>query len=487
MPGPLALIGGALMLIPTMTGLFPPLANYLRQESNLRWPSLEPQVPDLLEAYYRKEITVNEFVSGMAKNGYSSDWAIKFMNTSEQILSATDLISAWRRELITEETLNKKLLESKFNLETIDILKKVTEFYPSPPDLIRFAVREVYNLDVRQKYGMDEDISENYLAEVGKAGLPVDQAKNFWAAHWELPSVRQGYEMLHRGIISLQDLKTLMVALDIMPYWRDKLIAMSYSRYTRVDIRRLNKEGLFKAEDMVAAYEEIGYPPDKAKIMAQLALKINFDAQSASTFEKVKDLRKRKLITQEEMDSSIEVLGYDPEVSEMVNSSIDYEELTKQVERDELMLANAYATGSMNIEQIQNYLSGQDLPADYVNNFIKDLELQRELNARTPSRTDAGNWLIDGVIDEKEYMRIMFDLGYRRPDIERYLTQLYIKQDKMKRKYMTKDTYQRWYVDGLLTDSQFTQRMIDLKYKPEDIEVMLVDLERDKSEKSRYT
>ncbi|GAH93918.1 unnamed protein product, partial [marine sediment metagenome] len=41
--------------------------------------------------------------------------------------------------------------------------------------------------------------------------------------HWSLPSPSQGFEMLHRGVIDEAELNMLLRALDIMPFWREKL------------------------------------------------------------------------------------------------------------------------------------------------------------------------------------------------------------------------------------------------------------------------
>ncbi|GAH79863.1 unnamed protein product, partial [marine sediment metagenome] len=73
----------------------------------------------------------------------------------------------------------------------------------------------------------------------GKKGLSKEWSERYWAAHWNLPSPQQGFEMLHRGVINVSELNMLLRALDVMPFWRDKLTAIAFRRLTRVDIRRM--------------------------------------------------------------------------------------------------------------------------------------------------------------------------------------------------------------------------------------------------------
>ena len=83
-----------------------------------------------------------------------------------------------------------------------------------------------------------------------KAGLPEEQARNYWAAHWELPSAQMGYAMFQRRIIDHETLVMLLKSLDIMPFWRDKLIEMSYNPLTRVDVRRMYGLGVLSEEEV---------------------------------------------------------------------------------------------------------------------------------------------------------------------------------------------------------------------------------------------
>ncbi|GAH58877.1 unnamed protein product, partial [marine sediment metagenome] len=46
------------------------------------------------------------------------------------------------------------------------------------------------------------------------------------------------------------ELDSLFMATDIMPWWREKLKAISYNPLTRVDVRRVFKMGIVSEEQV---------------------------------------------------------------------------------------------------------------------------------------------------------------------------------------------------------------------------------------------
>ena len=268
-----------------------------------------PPAQALIEMHRRGEIGENEYYDMMAKLGYAREDATKLFNISMSLAPAEALIELRRRGKITEDEYydrmwmlgynrgeaediyeaQRRLIEREailrlkwrgeisedeyykrmealgFSEEEADMFERASLYFPPPGDLVRFAVREVYTPEIVEKYGQLEDLPQKFLEEARKAGMTEEQAKNYWAAHWVLPSVEMGYRMLHRRIIDEDELKTLMKVQDIMPYWRDKLIALSYEPYTRVDARRMYELGVLSEEELYNTYRDLGYDDEHAK------------------------------------------------------------------------------------------------------------------------------------------------------------------------------------------------------------------------------
>ena len=116
---------------------------------------------------------------------------------------------------------------------------------------------------------MDQDYPEILTDKLNRIGYSETDARDSWAAHWELPSPTQVYEMLHRGKlpsgISVED---YLKSADYAPVWRQSLVDISYNPITRTDAKRMYKlRGDFDA--LVQNFRNNGYNEQDAKDLAE--------------------------------------------------------------------------------------------------------------------------------------------------------------------------------------------------------------------------
>jgi hypothetical protein len=239
----------------------------------------------------------------------------------------TAIRSEWKG-ILPPESVNAILAKHGFSDTYRDALKEESLFYPAPLDLIRFGVRETFREDIVSKYQYDAEYPSDITPYLEMGGLPSLWMKHYWRAHWELPSVQMGYEMLHRGLITLAELNTLIEIADVAPWWRDKLIGISYSPYTRVDVRRLYVDGIITREDVKKNYLEIGYDEKHAENLTVWTCKGLTDTKK----ETVKDLSESKILlaytdgemSVDETTAALEALGYDADEADLLISLTDY-------------------------------------------------------------------------------------------------------------------------------------------------------------------
>ena len=202
--------------------------------------------------------------------------------------------------------------------------------YPIPPiaDIITMAVREAFTPDIAARFGQYEGLPQEYVQWVQRKGLSKEWAERYWAAHWSLPSPQQGFEMLHRGVISRDELSLLLRALDIMPFWRDKLMSISYHTLTRVDIRRMYQLGVLTIAEVKSSYRDLGYDETNAERMTRFTVKL-IEAQKERAAEQAAQEKtakrptwttaqtltflKRGLITPDRAGAELAQIGYDTE------------------------------------------------------------------------------------------------------------------------------------------------------------------------------
>jgi hypothetical protein len=167
-------------------------------------------------------------------------------------------------------------MEGLQNLPRKEVLD-ATRVYPPVGDLITMAVREVFTEEIATKFGQFENIPDKFITEARKSGLTPEYARWYWAAHWRLPGAEQGFRMFQRRIIDESELKMLLRALDVMPFWREKLISLAFHPLTRVDVRRMYKYGVIPRIDpkqlgadtpLVKTYTDLGYDLENSKRLA---------------------------------------------------------------------------------------------------------------------------------------------------------------------------------------------------------------------------
>jgi len=153
-------------------------------------------------------------------------------------LDPMSVIIAWRRDPEKYAKYFDDLKDQGWNDERIEALKFFTQFMPSAQDLVNWEAKEVFEPAMIAKYGLDDEFGGLDLTLFAKIGVTKEQALNYWRAHWEHASWNQVVEMVRRGQMTEADVWDWFRLVEIPPFWRDKLIAISWEVPTRVDVRR---------------------------------------------------------------------------------------------------------------------------------------------------------------------------------------------------------------------------------------------------------
>lgn len=460
-----------------------PLERAVSFTTNETYPNNLPDVTTCIILAQKGIYTYDRYVKYMKMYGYNEDAAANMYRGMQALLNPYEYISLYRRGYLSHEQLLIYCKEAGITETIVNQLMAVTEFFPSPGDLVRFAVRDVYNYERRQYFGLDQDISEQYITEALKAGMNRQQASNYWAAHWELPSVLQGYEMLHRRVITDKDLEKLMIAQDIMPFWRDKLKAISYNPLTRVDVRRMWSFGVItEFEDLLNRYKDIGYNDADAKALADFTVVYESDEEQGLTRSAMMDAYKKGIIDKEQLTAYFKGMRYNQKVIDFWIANADYNLTIETVKKWHDDIVNRYLLGDTDLDGVRKDLTNLNLPETYINMALDDLKHQTSAKLKLPSKEDLLSWFNDEIIDEDYFNSRMLLLGYKQEDILNYLAAFYIKNASMKRRFLKVEQYTAWYVKGLLNLEQYTNTLFDMQYSFEDVYNMLLELQPQKEE-----
>jgi len=377
-----------------------------------------------VSAYLRNMINETELTSKLAALGLNPNEQVLKLRLARRVFTINEAFYLWRLGKITRDELEKILFANGVTRDEFDKYELLTAFMPSPSDIIRFAVREVFTPQIVEKYKMLEDLPPQYLEMAAKLGISTDVAKWFWAAHWELPSLTAGIEMFRRKIISREELETLMRTLDIMPYWRDKLIQLSYELPTRVDLRRMYEIGVITREELKEYYEKLGYSPEDAEKLTRWTELEYAQYDRDLTVKQVVELYSMGEFTRDEAKNYLMRLGYPPEVAEYKLTLAEHEELLKEAKEAMEMLKEMFMSGLIDYDSFYTEMLKLPFSPNTIRKEIARTLRQKRAQTKLPSKTELKRWLKLGIITIDEFRKYLQAMGYRDEDIEKYIREV---------------------------------------------------------------
>lgn len=446
-----------------------PMAQNMR---NLAMSEFTPSLlspATVIELMAKDKISDDRALKELALNGLNPERAKLLKDSYETILSPGDIQLAFLRGEISEKDHDILLRRLQYSDASIALFKQLYVIIPPISDLITMSVREVFSPETTEKFGQFEDFPTEFAGFAKLQGLSEDWAKRYWAAHWSLPSATQGFEMLHRREIDEKELMMLLKALDVMPFWREKLMAISYNPLTRVDVRRMHKVGVLTEQQVYWSYRDIGYNDENAKRLTEFTVKLN-SAENAPQSQQVRELTRsiieqaytRGIISKDEAINRLVGIKYtlsDAEFLIRIQDGIKQVQSTPDLTSDIRkrtfdMILNAYATRSIpkndaifQLRQLGLTELEATLEVDNIDYAISLKLKQRYVDSVQDLYT---NW----TIDKAQLFVYLNDLGFNQGEIEQLVLELDILRDT-RTKLPTKEDLKRWVKGGITTVEQY--------------------------------
>jgi hypothetical protein len=461
---------GSIESVQGLLGLIAPVARQEGYMLNLLMPNNVPDLETLVSLYVTDMITKDAYIKYGGQLGFAEGWLNHLANLLRKKPEIADLITLYRRGKIQGQRFFELMQAQGVNADLVPLFVSAYEYFPPPPDLIRFAIREVYTPTTRKAYGMDEDLPSEYIKEAYKAGLPAEQAKNYWAAHWQLPSTQQMIEMFHRGIITLDQLKDGLKALDIMPFWREKIIQMSYNVITRVDARRMYDLGVLNEEGLHKAYTDMGYSPDNADKLVLFTKRLSHVEAHNLTRQQVLEAYVRDIITKDKLIEYLKELHVDEEATAFWIAQADWMKMKAGLDAHLQTLKNEYLAGSMTIDQVRQHLTEDGVPESLITSTVNLIQNTKNKSQKLPSKADLDDWFMNSIIEEDQYNTKMIAIGYSADNVHLYLHSLTMKREGTHRHFLTIAQYVKWFKKGIMTTDQLLSTLKSAGYSDEDIQ-----------------
>ena len=407
---------GGVSLIAQVTGLS---AQVMMQDFAKAYPFQMFTPGDVTQAWRRGYVSETFALDTIQRHGYTAENARIVLNLSDIVPTEGDLFVLYHRGLISDEDVSDGLHQKGYDIYYQQRMLEASYLIPPVTDLITMAVREAFSPEVAERFGQYEDYPKQMTPWGEKQALSEEWLKRYWAAHWALPSPQQGFEMLHRGVIDTADLDLLLRALDVMPFWRERLTQIAYTPFTRIDIRRMHRVGVLTEEDVLRSYKDLGYDEAKARTMTDFVMLLN-EPPSADDEVALKELSRSSvvnfysdgLIQRGKAVTLLTAMGYTDDAASLYLDSADLDEERKERKAEISLILALAESGVITFEQAEDRLRKLGLETGEVNKAIVDLTRKQQRTTKLPARAEAERMLKSGIIDEKEYKDLLSLFGY---------------------------------------------------------------------------
>ena len=354
---------------------------------------------------------------------------------------------------ITQAEAIERMVKLGWEEESISDLLDQRKVLPQIQDLIRFAVREAFDPALRSRLRLDEDFPNQILPFTTGQGLPEEFTRMFWASHWELPSIQQGFEMLHRSSFSVQTPDTEPFALrsgtpihpviddagldllfreaDILPFWRDQLKKISFAVVTRVDVRRLYDMDIFSLEQVEATYRSLGYTEDDAfnltRFVERLAIQPRLTTRNTEARQQYRD----GLIDRDQARALLTPLIHLDVELEAELETLDLDRRGTRLAREVTAWQTAFRKELITEAEFRLELTRLTIPAEEIDFRVRIIQIVRVAEDPTPEQTElraAGRGIVirrfrEGLIDANQFALEMASLGYSDLQVAQFSTQ----------------------------------------------------------------
>jgi len=388
---------------------------------NAKYRGNLPQPQSMVQAAFIAPEKTAEVRDILRKLGYKEDHIDLMFIAAYQLYDPATVQMLYLRKEITESKARERLAEMGYTDARVDELMKLWTVIPPIQDIITMVAKEAFEPDQIELYGLGEEFPEEQSEWLTKQGLSRFWQEKYWIAHWNYPSPQQVLDLLHRGLLTREDVNEYYRVVEMPRYWREKLMEASYRPYTRVDVRRMHASGVLGDVELKKAYTDIGYDDEHAEKMMEFTLAYNADTDKKLTQSQIIKAYRDSILKREDALELLKRLKFNDDQAAFYLSMADFDEALEL----QAMYIDAAKTRFLdNIwdeNTTRSALAKLNLAGARIDALIEKWTPNRISERKLPSKTDLDKFLKNKVITEDQYKTEMSRLGYNFQYTDWYL------------------------------------------------------------------
>ena len=421
--------------------------------------------------------------------------------------------------------------------------------------LLEFATGNLYNSDLVATLGLQNEIPFNLQLwgrtqgfdsdtgvlrppGIGATGNTITAGKAnwidlLWWNHWNLPDNSTLYELYRRlygespygpapwtnlvGSIDPTIISAIQSRNSVPAYFRDKLIAISYSPFNKREIQRLYNYGVVSDAEVYHTMRANGYsdPDSQAQLRLAKLLKREFDRKQKYKLSasQVCNLYQTGVLDSEAAAEKLYELEYDTGEASAILANCDLEWQKKLVDKSLRYIKDAFLYGIINKDQLLLEFVKLGIARTRMDQYIQLWELQRDSRFKEVRASEILKWAELGIITTDEAFSRLVTMGYPALDAQKMLIVVAVKLAEQQTKAFAAQTkaaerqllnaqkakekeakilatqeknrikallvassqanLKSWLKDGLITDQEATDRLVMKGWPNADIERFL--------------
>jgi len=408
----------------------------------------------------------------MKRLGYSDTQIDNIILSHYNVVPEGAIRINFLRGNIDSDKMYERMRELGYTDTRIQEIIQTWTVYPGPQDLFTMVGHEAFEPELYTKMGLSDEFPAEQIPWLEAQGISKEWAMKYWISHWAQPSIGQGFEMLHRGVITRDELDMLFKVVEIPPYWRDKLSAITYNPYTRVDTRRMHELGVLTTQELVIAYQDIGYDAEKAVKMAEFTLKFNAEGDKSLTRSVIVDSFRTDLISRSDAKALLIEADHTDDAAEFYLTHEEYKQVLEEQKLYVGIIEDQYKLGMESEAQTRAALNKLNLRGSKIDALLSQWTFEKYKYQDLPTHSEVDSMLIEKIISEGEWRNIMTRRGYSYQHQDWYL-KLIDRYVSVSKRLPTKADVTAWYKKKLISETDYRDEMTQLGYSDKYINLYL--------------
>lgn len=411
------LLGYGFTILQIMSGTIG--GDYIKKQNAIYTPGV-PTAESLIHGLRVAPELKDRFIKAFKENGLSDNDIELMLISAYNVYDVDTIRQLYLRGTISNDKMIERLGELGYTPERQQELISLWDIIPPVNDILYMVAKEAFEPEEVARLGLSAEFPEEVSSWLTKQGLSRHWQEKYWQSHWAMPSIQQAFEMYHRSVIDDDMLNSLFKTVELPPLWRDKLKAIAYNPYTRVDIRRMHLMGTVTIEEVYRNYLDLGYDSEHAEKMTEWTIAYNEQGERTVTREQIESGYRDEVITRKEAYDWMVSLGYSETTANFSLDYVDYEEEKSYQDNIIDVVKDSFSANLMSREEASRRLMSLDLTTQKIEYLLERWTIRKIANRKLPSKTDLEKLLKNDIITLDDYKGQLRIIGYEEKYIEWY-------------------------------------------------------------------